>query len=131
MPIKAPEMTRSNKFFFMSLKEMFVFFIKVMSKRNATPTKPLTQAMTLEGRGIYFTKIPIVPNIVIARMSFVRARPKEAEFFVEFICIPAFLKVHKAYFITNLPRYIYNLLFFEKVYIIPSVDKMQKKGYLL
>ena len=115
----------------MSFQEIFDFFRKVTSKRKATPTKPRTQAITLEGRGIYLTKMPMVPKMVIARISFARARTTESEEFVGFIldtCFLIVLKVHKAYSNILLERYIYNLLFFEKVYIIPSGKNVQKKG---
>ena len=76
-------------FFFI---EILDFFINDISKRKATPIKPLAHAITLEGSGMYLTKIPIVPKIVIARISLARASPKEGVSFDPFMCIPAFYK---------------------------------------
>ena len=87
MPIKAPEINNKIRFFLISLKEIFDFFIRVTSKRKATPTKPLTQAITLEGRGMYLTKIPMVPKMVMAKINFPLARATESVFLFVFMYV--------------------------------------------
>ena len=43
----------------------------VRVKRNIAPVNPLEAATTLDGKGIYFLKIPIVPKIIIDVISII------------------------------------------------------------
>ena len=76
------EVELTNEFEIKSLKENFTFFlflfvliflILVKIRRNPVPIIPLANAIILDGKGICFTNIPMVPNIVIATISLILA----------------------------------------------------------
>ena len=70
LPISTPDIAKMGRFFFTSFLGVFFLVKMKIIARHAIPTNPLTRAITLEGYGIYFRTIPIVPNTVMEMISF-------------------------------------------------------------
>ena len=69
-PISPPETSKHHRFWRMARHDSLSRLIAKTKSKNKTPTSPRTMATIPEDRGMYFRKMPMVPNITMAPIIF-------------------------------------------------------------